>query len=62
MEMYFLMYCIDTLQRDDFKCLYVGAADGKHINALHKLFPKIYFILYDPRDFMIKESKNIEIH
>jgi len=42
--------------------LYVGAADGKHIGIYSKLFPKMKFILYDPRPFMIKPSKTIEIH
>ena len=43
-------------------CVYVGAADGKHINFLVKLFPDITFDLYDPRDFMIKESKRVKIY
>lgn len=59
--MLFLLQAIKYLKSDSFTCLYVGAADGKHINIYSKLFPKIKFILYDPRPFMIKESKNIKI-
>ena len=61
-EMYFLMFCIDKLQKDDFTVLYIGAADGKHINGLSRLFPKLKWILYDPREFMIKPSAKVEIH
>ena len=60
--MLFLLKAIKYLHRDDFTVLYVGAADGKHINSFLKLFPKLKFILYDPRDFMIKPSKHVEIH
>ena len=42
--------------------MYVGAADGKHINFLVKLFPNVTFDLYDPRDFMIKESERVKIY
>lgn len=55
--MLFILKAIEYLKKDDFTVLYVGAADGKHINIYHTLFPKIKWILYDPRDFMIKESK-----
>lgn len=50
------------MKSDKFTVLYVGAADGKHINIYKDLFPKIKWILFDPRPFMIKESKTIEIH
>lgn len=43
-------------------CVYVGAADGKHINFLVKLFPHITFDLYDPRKFMIKNSQRVKIY
>lgn len=58
----FLIKCLSFFQRDDFTVLYVGAADGKHINIYNKLFPNVKWILYDPRDFMIKENDKIEIH
>lgn len=41
--------------------VYVGAADGKHINLLVKMFPLLTFDLYDPRDFMIKQSSKVKI-
>lgn len=47
--------------------LYIGSADGKHIKYLSDLFPKIKFILYDPRRFhpitynYAKTSGKIEI-
>lgn len=42
--------------------LYIGAAGGRHITILSKLFPDINFILYDPVKFEIKESNTIKIH
>lgn len=42
--------------------VYVGAAPGTHIKWLSDLFPKLKFILYDPADFQIKPSDQIEIH
>lgn len=50
------------------KVLYAGSAPGTHIKSLASLFPNKHFILYDPRDFNVKESKgddkyaSIEIH
>lgn len=43
-------------------CVYVGAADGKHISLLHDMFPEVTFDLYDPRKFMIKEGPRIKIY
>ena len=57
-----MIKALNFLKKEDFTVLYVGAADGKHINIFVKLFPKIKWILYDPRDFMIEESENVEIH
>jgi 2-polyprenyl-3-methyl-5-hydroxy-6-metoxy-1,4-benzoquinol methylase len=31
--------------------IYAGSSPGTHIKYLWKLFPKVYFVLYDPRDF-----------
>jgi hypothetical protein len=41
--------------------IYVGAAPGTHIIYLSKLFPDVYFELYDPRDFNNKLSENNKI-
>ncbi|AYV79690.1 MAG: polyA polymerase regulatory subunit [Faunusvirus sp.] len=57
-EIYFL-----TKYNDPTKIiLYIGAADGYHIDFLAKMFPKNKFILYDPGTFKIKSSQQIEIH
>jgi hypothetical protein len=47
--------------KSDFTVLYIGAADGYHIGKLAELFPQFMFHLWDPRDFAVKESKNIKI-
>lgn len=43
--------------------LYVGSAPGYHIPILVKLFPNLYFHLYDPEPYAIKEEhrKHIKI-
>ena len=44
---------------------YKGLVTGESLigaNIYKDLFPKIKWILFDPRPFMIKESKTIEIH
>lgn len=41
--------------------LYVGAAEGKNIDFLSKMFPDIIWILYDPRPFHIRETATITI-
>lgn len=41
-------------ERDESKKIYViyaGASPGTHVKFLAKLFPKVYFVLYDPREF-----------
>ena len=42
--------------------IYAGAAPGHHIVYLSKLFPMIYFDLYDPNDFAISETDKIKIN
>ena len=44
------------------KVLYVGAANGYHIEKLAELFPELYFDLWDPGRFEVKESANIKIY
>lgn len=43
------------------KVLYIGAASGYHIEKLARLLPELSFDLWDPRQFDIKEQKNIKI-
>ena len=42
--------------------VYAGAAPGHHTAYLQSLFPEIKFDLYDPNDFVIKNTKMISIH
>jgi hypothetical protein len=42
--------------------IYAGAASGNHIVYLQKLFPMIYFELYDPLKFAIKDTEKIKTH
>ena len=44
------------------KVLYVGAANGYHIEKLAELFPELYFDLWDPGKFEVRESTNIKIY
>src|SRR5690606_6286840 len=37
--------------------LYIGSADGYHINYLMDMFPDIYFILYDERKTYVTRDK-----
>lgn len=42
--------------------LYAGAAPGTHIDFLAKeMFPEVYFVLIDPANFSISETKYIKI-
>lgn len=43
------------------KVLYVGSTPGYHIRLLAKMFPEHHFTLYDPRDFGVKEGKQITL-
>lgn len=42
--------------------VYVGAADGRHIILLEKLFPKMKFDLYDSEKFIVKKSSQVTIY
>ena len=42
--------------------VYAGAAPGHHIEYLSSLFPSVYFELYDPNDFAIKDNDKITTH
>jgi len=42
--------------------VYAGAAPGDHIWYLQLLFPTIYFELYDPNDFSIKDNDKLKTH
>lgn len=59
-EIEFLTNYLYVTERNSFDCkkdtyvIYAGSAPGVHIGYLSKLFPRVYFILYDPRQFNIK--------
>ncbi len=42
--------------------VYAGAAPGHHIQYLSKLFPMVHFELYDPNDFVVKDTDMIKTH
>ncbi len=42
--------------------VYAGSAPGHHIGYLHKLFPDVHFVLYDPNKFVVRENSHIQIH
>lgn len=42
--------------------VYAGAAPGDHIWYLQTLFPDIYFELYDPNDFVVKDNAKLKTH
>jgi hypothetical protein len=61
-EMEMLIYYMDISKVNNV--IYIGAAPGKHIYVLSKLFPEVKFYLYDQRDDWderIKGEKNITI-
>lgn len=65
-EIEFLTMCltekrVQNIQKDTVM-IYAGAADGRHITYLAKLFPSVYFILVDPGRFVVRRSDCIEIH
>jgi hypothetical protein len=52
---------ITTHGINDDIVVYAGAAPGNHIQLLGRMFPSIFFYLYDPNAFSIKETDNIKI-
>lgn len=59
-ETLFLTLYVDRIENP--KIIYAGAAPGKHIEQLSKMFPTCEFYLWDPNDFHIKANKNIHIY
>lgn len=53
----------NTIGKDVY-VIYAGSAPGTHILYLSKLFPTVYFELYDPREFSdkLKNSRMIKTH
>lgn len=64
-ELEFLTIAIKELENKSDKkiiMVYAGAAPGHHILYLSKLFPNIYFELYDPNKFAIPNTDQIKTH
>jgi len=68
-ELLTLFYQSETFKKQPDKVVYMvyaGSAPGTHIRYLWKLFPEVYFVLYDPRDFDTvltdRPTKHIQTH
>ena len=56
-EIYFLTIVSKYVNINDCILVYVGASPGSHINILNKLFPDLYFVLYDKKEGFFNDSK-----
>lgn len=61
-EVEFLTKVQQDAGKRDIILVYAGAAPGDHDAYLHSLFPSIRFELYDPNDFIVKDSDKIKTH
>jgi hypothetical protein len=62
-ELEFITICMERdIALNESCVVYVGAAPGTHTIYLHKLFPELHWLLYDPNKFHIQESNNINIY
>ena len=63
-ELEFLLLAVNKADthNQDIVCIYPGSAPGYHIKKLSEMFPKIYFELYDPRKFKVKDTNKIKTH
>jgi hypothetical protein len=57
-----ILFLSNFYKDEELHVVYVGAADGRHIGLLAKLFPKMTFDLYDSEKFMVKKSQQITIY
>ena len=53
---------LEAKEKRPLVMIYAGAAGGFHIKFLSKMFPEVYFELYDPAKFAIKETDKIKIY
>jgi len=58
----FLTFYWNPKEIPDPVVVYAGAAHGVNIGAVSKLFPDVRFELYDPGNFLIKETDKIKIY
>ena len=60
-EIYFLTIVSKYVNINDCILVYVGASPGSHINILNKLFPNLYFVLYDINIISMDFTNNLTI-
>jgi len=60
-EIEFLNNVSKYVKLNDCLLVYVGASPGSHLNILKKLFPDIYFLLYDPGKINMDFKDNLII-
>jgi len=61
-EIEFLTIYYDDYGKDKEKILlYIGSAEGYHINYLIKMFPELTYHLYDKRKTYVKESDKVKV-
>jgi len=53
---------LSEFSRPGYLIVYAGAAPGRHIPYLSRLFPDVKFALYDPLDFKIENTDKIELN
>ncbi len=61
-EVEFLTKVVNDAKGKKITFVYAGAAPGDHTEYLSSLFPDIRFELYDPNNFVFKDSKMIKTH
>ncbi len=61
-EVEFLTLAIKECPDKELWFVYAGSAPGNHLIYLSELFPKIHFELYDPNDFVVKDTDMIKTH
>jgi hypothetical protein len=61
-EIEFLTKVLEDKPTKPIHFVYAGAAPGNHIKYLQKMFPTVYFELYDPNKFAISGNKNLKIY
>ena len=57
-EVDFLDDALNYFKEEECVLVYAGAAEGYHFPLIEKMYPKMRFIVYDPREFGYTPSKN----
>ena len=63
-EVEFIALAIQARGNDprEIYLVYPGSAPGHHMNKLSAMFPDVHFELYDPNDFIPKDTDKIKTH